>query len=36
MNGIGVNAGIGVLEVVAVTPSPTTMYAGVVDHTTTP
>jgi hypothetical protein len=36
VNGIGVNAGIGVLEVVAVTPSPTKMYAGVVDQITTP
>jgi hypothetical protein len=36
LNGIGVLAGTGVADVVAVAPSPTTMYAGVVVHTTTP
>jgi hypothetical protein len=36
VNGIGVNAGIGVLEVVAVTPSPTVMYAASVHQTMTP
>ena len=36
VKGIGVYAGIGVLDVVAVTPSPTKTYAGVVDHITTP
>ena len=34
--GIGVKAGIGVLEVVATALSPTSIYAAVVDQTTTP
>ena len=35
-NGMGVYAGIGVLDVVAVTPSPTSIYASVLDQTITP